>query len=100
MPIRNDSFDYTRAVDGSDPATDWKGLHAIATLPNAINPPVGWAKNSNDWPWQSAGPDSPKAADYPKYMDQAGANARGTHSDLLLTGKTGFTPEGRRAAAS
>ncbi|MFA6116947.1 MAG: penicillin acylase family protein [Sphingomonas sp.] len=99
VPIRNDSFDYTRAVDGSDPATDWKGLHAIATLPNAINPPVGWAKNSNDWPWQSAGPDSPKAADYPKYMDQAGANARGTHSDLLLTGKTGFTPEGLRAAA-
>jgi acyl-homoserine-lactone acylase len=99
VPIRNDSFDYTRAVDGSDPATDWKGLHAIATLPNAINPPVGWAKNSNDWPWQSAGPDSPKAADYPRYMDQAGANARGTHSDLLLTGKTGFTPEGLRAAA-
>ncbi|MES2449030.1 MAG: penicillin acylase family protein [Pseudomonadota bacterium] len=99
VPVRDDRFDYTRAVDGADPATDWKGLHAIATLPNVINPPVGWAKNTNDWPWQSAGPDSPKAKDYPRYMDQAGANARGTHADLLLTGKTGFTPEGLRAAA-
>ncbi|GAA0303810.1 penicillin acylase family protein [Sphingomonas oligophenolica] len=99
VPIRDDRFDYTKAVDGSDPATDWKGLHGIASLPNVINPPVGWVKNSNDWPWQSAGPDSPKAKDYPRYMDQVGRNARGTHSDLLLTGRHDFTPERLRAAA-
>ncbi len=99
VPIRDDRFDYTKAVDGADPTTDWKGLHKIATLPNVINPPVGWAKNTNDWPWQAAGPDSPKAKDYPRYMDQAGPNARGTHADLVLTGKTGFTPESLRAAA-
>ena len=29
VPKRNDRFDYTRPVDGSDPATDWQGLHAI-----------------------------------------------------------------------
>ncbi|MDB5673516.1 MAG: penicillin amidase, partial [Sphingomonas bacterium] len=45
VPVRNDRFDYTRPVDGSDPATDWHGLHPIRTLPNAINPGVGWAKN-------------------------------------------------------
>ncbi|MDB5712194.1 MAG: acylase [Sphingomonas bacterium] len=99
VPVRNDRFDYTRPVDGSDPATDWHGLHPIRTLPNAINPGVGWAKNSNDWPWQSAGPDSPRAKDYPRYMDQAGANARGTHSDLLLTGHHDFTPVRLIAAA-
>jgi len=99
VPIRDDRFDYTKAVDGSDPATDWKGLHSIASLPNVIDPPVGWVKNSNDWPWQSAGPDSPKAKDYPRYMDQAGHNARGTHSDLLLTDRHDFTPERLRAAA-
>jgi acyl-homoserine-lactone acylase len=99
VPIRDDRFDYTKAVDGADPATDWKGLHTIASLPNAINPPVGWVKNSNDWPWQSAGPDSPKAKDYPRYMDQVGHNARGTHSDLLLTDRHDFTPERLRAAA-
>jgi acyl-homoserine-lactone acylase len=99
VPIRDDRFDYREAVDGSDPATDWKGLHRIASLPNVINPSVGWVKNSNDWPWQSAGPDSPKAKDYPRYMDQVGHNARGTHSDLLLTDRHDFTPERLRAAA-
>ncbi|QYE35785.1 penicillin acylase family protein [Polymorphobacter sp. PAMC 29334] len=99
IPLRNDRFDYTRPVDGSDPATDWRGLHTLASLPSVVNPRVGWAHNTNDWPWSAAGPDSPKAADYPRYMDQAGGNARGVHADLLLTGKSGWTPETLRAAA-
>ncbi|MEO5867055.1 MAG: penicillin acylase family protein [Sphingomonas sp.] len=99
MPVREDRFDYTKPVDGADPATDWKGLHPLSALPSVLNPRVGWAKNSNDWPWQSAGPDSPKAASYPRYMDQVGPNARGAHSDLLLTGKHDFTPQRLIAAA-
>ena len=99
VPVRDDRFDYTHAVDGADPATDWKGLHSTASLPNAINPETGWVRNTNDWPWQAAGPDSPKAKDYPKYMDEWGANARGTHADLLLTDAHDFTPERLIAAA-
>ncbi|MCK8455198.1 penicillin acylase family protein [Sphingomonas faeni] len=99
MPIRSDRFDYTRPVDGSDPATDWHGLHTLASLPSVANPRTGWAHNTNDWPWSAAGPDSPKAADYPRYMDQVGGNARGVHADLLLTGKRGWTPDTLRAAA-
>jgi acyl-homoserine-lactone acylase len=99
MPVRDDRVDYTRPVDGSDPATDWRGLHGLATLPSVANPRVGWVHNTNDWPWSAAGPDSPKAADYPRYMDQVGANARGEHADLLLTGRRGWTPERLRAAA-
>lgn len=99
MPVRDDRFDYTRPVDGSDPATDWRGLHPLASLPSVTNPRVGWVHNTNDWPWSAAGPDSPKAADYPRYMDQVGGNARGEHADLLLTGKRRWTPERLRAAA-
>ncbi len=99
MPLRDDRFDYTRPVDGSDPATDWKGLHTLASLPSVLNPKVGWAHNTNDWPWQAAGPDSPRAKDYPRYMDQTGGNARGEHADLLLVGKRGWTAERLRAAA-
>ncbi|PTW46821.1 acyl-homoserine-lactone acylase [Sphingomonas faeni] len=99
MPIRDDRFDYTRPVDGSAPATDWHGLHTLPSLPSVLNPRIGWAHNTNDWPWSAAGPDSPKAADYPRYMDQVGGNARGVHADLLLTGKTGWTPDTLRAAA-
>ena len=60
MPRRDNRFDYTRPVDGSDPATDWHGLHAVSELPNTINPPTGWAFNSNDWLYSAAGRYSPK----------------------------------------
>lgn len=99
MPVRDDRFDYTRPVDGSDPAADWKGLHTLPSLPSVLNPKVSWAHNTNDWPWEAAGPDSPKAKDYPRYMDQVGGNARGVHADLLLNGKSGWTAERLRAAA-
>jgi acyl-homoserine-lactone acylase len=48
---------------------------------------------------ERGGADSPKAADYPRYMDQVGGNACGVHADLLLTDKSGWTPETLRAAA-
>ena len=84
IPIRDDRFDYTKPVDGSDPATDWKGLHALKDAPRVVSPPNGWAFNTNNWPYTAAGPYSPKKADYPKYMDSAGENPRGIHADLVL----------------
>ncbi|MFT3976526.1 MAG: penicillin acylase family protein [Sphingomonas bacterium] len=99
MPVRDNRFDYTRPVDGSDPATDWKGLHTLASLPSVLNPRSGWAYNTNDWPWNSVGAESPKAADFPRYMDQTGRNARGAHADLLLDGKSGWTAAKLRDAA-
>jgi acyl-homoserine-lactone acylase len=99
MPLRDDRFDYTKPVDGSNPATDWKGLHGVSSLPNVIAPRIGWVRNTNDWPWSAAGSESPKAEDYPRYMDQTGGNARGVHADLLLTGKSGWTAESLRKAA-
>jgi len=99
VPIRSAKFDYTRAVDGSDPATDWQGLHPLPTLPSVLRPKSGWAMNTNNWPWTAAGPDSPKAADYPEYMDSAGENARGIHALMLLPGRRDFTPERLMATA-
>ena len=92
VPIRDDRFDYTKPVDGADPATDWKGLHALDTLPSVANPKIGWAFNTNDWPYSAAGEDSPKAANYPKYMDTAGENPRGEHALRVLQGRHDFTP--------
>ncbi len=93
VPIRDDRFDYRKPVDGSDPATDWKGLHSLASLPQVVNPKNGWAFNVNNWPWTAAGADSPKAADFPRYMDQVGENPRGVHAERVLDGKRDFTPE-------
>ena len=99
IPIRNPRFDYTRPVDGSNPATDWQGVHTIEESPNAINPAGGWAYCTNNWPYSSAGPDSPRRADYPLYMDIGTENFRGLHALMLLEDTRDFTLESLRAAA-
>lgn len=99
MPRRDDRFDYTRPVDGANPATDWKGLHTLDSLPQVVNPKSGWVYNSNDWPYASAGPDSPRREDFPRYMDTAGESPRGLHAQMLLKTQRDFTLESLRAAA-
>ena len=99
VPRRDDRFDYTKPVDGSDPATDWGSLSSLSELPNVVNPPNGWVDNNNNAPWSAAGPFSPKRQDYPKYMDMFGENYRGLHALRLLTGSRGWTLEGLQAAA-
>ncbi len=91
VPIRDPRFDYTRPVDGSDPATDWKGLTPLDDLPRVINPANGWAYNSNDAPWHAAGADSPVKAAFPAYMDQVGDNPRGAHATRVLGARRDFT---------
>jgi acyl-homoserine-lactone acylase len=99
IPRRNDRFDYTKPVDGSDPAADWAGLHALSEAPSAVNPPNGWAMNTNNWPYSAAGANSPKAADFPRYMDTFGENPRGRHALMLLEGSRGWTLDRLQAAA-
>ncbi len=77
VPRRSDAFDYTKPVDGSDPAADWGSLHRINELPNVVRPPNGWVQNTNNWPWSAAGAYSGQAKYFPKYMDMFGENARG-----------------------
>jgi acyl-homoserine-lactone acylase len=99
VPRRDRRFDWTRPVDGSDPATEWQGIHALDESPNAINPATGWIQNTNNWPYSVAGSSSPDAAAYPAYMDQAGENARGVHALRLLAGREDFTLDSLVAAA-
>ncbi|MDQ0009743.1 acyl-homoserine-lactone acylase [Luteibacter jiangsuensis] len=91
IPNRDDRFDYTKPVDGSDPATDWKGTLPLDKAPHLFNPPTGWIFNTNDWPYSAAGPDSPKQDDFPRYMDSVGENPRGLHATRVLTGRRDFT---------
>jgi acyl-homoserine-lactone acylase len=99
VPRRDNRFDYTKPIDGSDPATDWGSLSALSELPNVVNPPNGWVDNNNNAPWSAAGPFSPKPENFPKYMDMFGENFRGIHALRLLTGSRGWTLEGLQTAA-
>lgn len=99
IPQRDDRFDYTKPVDGSEPATDWQGLHALHEAPNLLNPPNGWIQNTNNWPWSAAGRHSRRQADFPRYMDSFGENPRGVHAVMVLDDRKDFTIETLRAAA-
>lgn len=91
VPVRNPKLDYRQPVDGSDPGSDWRGMHALNELPQVISPANGWVFNVNNWPWTAAGADSPKREDFPPYMDQAGENPRGPHAVKVLQGQRDFT---------
>ncbi len=99
IPKRDTKFDWTKPVDGSDPATDWNGLLAVDQSPNLLNPGVGWLYNSNNWPWSAAGANSPKKSDYPVYVDSGNESARGLHAIRVLQNKKDFTLDGLIAAA-
>jgi acyl-homoserine-lactone acylase len=85
IPKRNAAFDFTHPVDGSNPATEWQGPHAVADTITLLNPSNGWLFNSNNWPFSAAGDQSPKREDYPRYMWTKGENPRGPHAVEVLS---------------
>jgi acyl-homoserine lactone acylase PvdQ len=91
IPRRDTSFDWTKPVDGSNPATEWQGLLSVDETPHLLNPKSGWLYNSNNWPWSSAGPSSPKKEDYPPYVETGGESARGLHAIRVLENRKDFT---------
>ena len=99
VPERDPRFDWTRPVDGSDPATDWRGVHDIDETPFLLNPSSGWLYNTNNAPWSAAGPASPKKASFPSYVDAGGENARGLHAIRVLQDRKDFTVDTLLAAA-
>lgn len=91
IPKRDIQFDYAKPVDGSNPATDWQGLHEIEEAIQVSNPPNGWIQNCNSTPFTSALEFSPKEENYPYYMASVPENFRGVHAIKVLTGRSGYT---------
>ncbi|MEO1254247.1 MAG: acylase [Bacteroidota bacterium] len=85
IPVRDEQFDYTRPVDGSNPNTDWKGLHTVDEAITVMNPPNGWIQNCNSTPFTAAAENSPKKEDYPIYMSRIPENFRGVNAIRLLS---------------
>jgi acyl-homoserine-lactone acylase len=84
VPRRDPGFDFTHPVDGSNPATEWRGAHALADTITLLNPVNGWIQNTNNWPFSAAGAASPKRENYPAYMWIKGENPRGIHAVEVL----------------
>jgi acyl-homoserine-lactone acylase len=98
IPKRDTAFDFTRPVDGSNPATEWHGPHAIEDTITLLNPSNGWLFNSNNWPFSAAGDQSPKRENYPVYMWTKGETPRGLHAVEMLRDIHNVTLDGLIAA--
>ena len=99
IPKRDTKFDFTKPVDGSDPATDWKGLMTVDEIPHLFNPKSGFLFNVNNAPWWGAGESSLKKSDFPAYVEMGTESARGLHAIRVLGSKKDFTLDTLLAAA-
>ncbi|SEB53251.1 Acyl-homoserine lactone (AHL) acylase PvdQ [Maribacter dokdonensis] len=91
VPKRDVQFNYTKPVDGSNPKTDWQGLHTVEENILVLNPENGWIQNCNSTPFTSALEFSPKKENYPYYMSRDQENFRGVHAIELLKDRKGYT---------
>jgi acyl-homoserine lactone acylase PvdQ len=91
IPRRDPKYDWSKPVDGTTSATEWKGLHTMNESVHIYNPPNGWIENCNSTPFTVAGKYSPKRDNYPKYMAPDGQNFRGINAVRILGQEKSYT---------
>jgi acyl-homoserine lactone acylase PvdQ len=91
IPIRDAKYNWSKPVDGSTSATEWKGYHSISDIVQSINPQNGWLQNCNSTPYTVAGSFSPKKQNYPAYMAPDGENFRGINAVRVLAREKNYT---------
>jgi acyl-homoserine-lactone acylase len=100
IPRRSPKFDWSQAVDGSNPEAEWQGYHRLAELPQLTNPKSGFVQNCNSTPFLTTTEGNPIEANYPKYMVSEGDTPRARSSRRILSGKEKFTFEEWTRAAT
>jgi len=93
IPRRDPKFDWSKPVDGSNPATEWNGLHPVEEIVHVYNPAEGWIQNCNNTPFSVSGKGSPDPSKYPTYMAPDAENPRGLHAVRVLKDEANFTLE-------
>ena len=91
IPIRDKNLNWSKVVDGSTSATQWKGLHLVSETVHLYNPTNGWLQNCNSTPYSVAGINSPKKENYLPYMAPDGESFRGLNAVRLLSQGNNYT---------
>jgi penicillin amidase len=99
VPRRDPSFDWGQPVDGSDPRTEWQGIHSFDELPQLTNPPSGWMQNCNGTPFLLTDVGNPDPARYPKYMVTEPDTTRAMQSRKILAERGQWSFEDLERAA-
>lgn len=99
IPRRDPQFNWNSPLDGSNPLTEWNGLHELDEMITLLNPENGWIQNTNNWPFSAAAEFSPKPKDFPGYMANNSENPRGIHAVRVLENEKSFDLNSLLAAA-
>ena len=91
LPKRNAKYDWSKPVDGSTSATEWKGMHTVDESVHVYNPANGWLQNCNSSPFAVAGKNSPRRSDYAAYLAPDGENFRGVNAVRVLDEEKKYT---------
>jgi acyl-homoserine lactone acylase PvdQ len=91
LPKRDTSYDWSRPVDGTTSATEWKGYHTVDESVHIYNPVNGWLQNCNSTPFTAAGKFSPDKNNFAKYLAPDGENFRGINAVRVLDREKKYT---------
>jgi acyl-homoserine lactone acylase PvdQ len=93
VPRRSTRFDWTKPVDGSNPAAEWQGFHSFDELPQLTNPKTGFMQNCNQTPFTTTAEGNPAKESFPAYMTRESDNARARISRRILSTHQKFSFE-------
>ena len=91
IPIRDEKYDWSKPVDGTISATEWKGYYPVKDIVQSINPKNGWLQNCNSTPFTVAGENSPKETAYPYFMAFHDENFRAINAQRILAENNSYT---------
>jgi acyl-homoserine-lactone acylase len=93
VPSRSEKYNWKSVLDGSDPATEWKGYHSLNEIPHLLNPESGFLQNCNGTPFLSTSDGNPDPSDFPSYMVTEGDNPRHRQARQILLNREKFSFE-------